>query len=134
MGKDEAEGIDLLQRAMHITAIFLVSLLGIGLLLRFRLPESIVLGGVWSLANLFLLRSLAPLILLAGKKRIWRLISLLFLKFPALYALGALMLAESGLPPFGLIGGFSLPFAVLTGLALFESISRGETATEEGIG
>jgi hypothetical protein len=121
MENNRTEKNDLLLRSIRVTELLLGLLLGAGLLsLRWKMPAAIVFGGAWSLVNLFLLRSLAPVVLGLGKRTKLRIVLMLLIKFPLLYFVGWFLMARSGLSPLGLIAGFSLPLFVLTGSALFE--------------
>ncbi|HET6370038.1 MAG TPA: hypothetical protein VFG95_02505 [Nitrospiria bacterium] len=121
MDDSRSEENDLLRRSIRVTEFLLGLLLGIGFLtLQWRMPAAIVFGGAWSVVNLFLLKSLAPVVLGRGKRPKLRLVLLLLVKFPLLYFVGWFLVAQSGLSPLGLIAGFSLPLFVMTGSALFE--------------
>lgn len=116
---------DRLSRTIRVSGILLLLPLAMGLLaLRWEIPAAVALGGGWSLANLWILRSLAPTLLAQDRRRGWRFVLLLLLKFPVLYLLGWVLLTRSGFSGIGLLVGFSLPLSVLTGSALFDAATE----------
>jgi hypothetical protein len=113
---------DPLSRTIRASGVLLLISLAFGLMsLRWEIPAAVALGGGWSLANLFIMKRLAPVVLAKGRRKIRRLGLLLLLKFPVLYFLGWLLLTRTGFSGLGLLIGFSLPLLILTGSALFEA-------------
>ncbi|HEY5599491.1 MAG TPA: hypothetical protein VIK48_02270 [Candidatus Manganitrophaceae bacterium] len=78
---------------------------------RPSLGWGLLIGGVWSLSNIFLLKRLAALLFHPGEKSILLIALFLFLKFPVLYGGGFLLLWFLPVSLWGAFVGFTLPFA-----------------------
>jgi hypothetical protein len=89
-------------------------------------------GVAWSLVNLYFIGEVIRGVITAEERDTMKLIVVLAIKFPVLYALGFLLLWLEQLPVAALVAGFSWPFAVMV-LKAFGRVYMGldETRSKE---
>ncbi len=72
-----------------------------------------VLGALWSIANLYLLKVLIEKVITLDKRPAGPVVLLVLVKFPLLYGVGFLILSWGWYDVLAPLLGFSLPFAVI---------------------
>jgi hypothetical protein len=71
-------------------------------------------GIAWSLVNLLFTTHLVKQVVTTGERPILRIVAIVLVKFPVLYAVGFLLLWNGRLPAAGLMAGFTWPFFVIS--------------------
>jgi len=111
--------LDLLRRVRRTAAVF-----GVVLAIPFAAYWGIGSGAawtagiLWSLVNLHFVTSVVRGLFTAERRERLRLIILLLVKFPVLYAIGYLFLRSEQLPAAWIVAGFTWPFFVIVMKAL----------------
>jgi hypothetical protein len=70
-------------------------------------------GTAWSLINLFFIGEVIKNVITAEDRQLTRILVVVVIKFPVLYAVGFLLLWSKQLPVLGLVAGFTWPFLVM---------------------
>ena len=106
--------LDFLSRVKFTTGILgLVAWLFVSVYYDWRFGLGILLGTAWGIANLHFLAKLLLAVVNPAVVKRKRVVLLAAAKFPVLYGIGYLFLAQSGSPVLALLIGFNLLFAVV---------------------
>lgn len=130
-------GEDLLHRVRKSSAAVAVLVTLIGLVARGpQWSLAFALAAAWSIANLWVLERLLTLLIRRGSRL--ALLVVFCLKVPILYGLMLLYLIAIPWRPSALLGGISLPYAVIVlkavGHVLIEATARKGSPTQSGNG
>ena len=72
-----------------------------------------IAGIAWSLVNLYFIGSLVQKVVTTESRSVAAIVTVVFIKFPVLYAAGLFLLWNGYLSVAGLVAGFTWPFLVL---------------------
>jgi hypothetical protein len=118
-------GLDFINRVMKTTLVFVaLAFAFLAVYVNYNYAFSVLIGGVWSVLNLFAIKLVIVALVTKGKKNIILGLLVLFLKIPVLYGIGYYLLTWDYLVVSGLLWGFSSILLVAVLKALSSSLLK----------
>ncbi len=106
-------GLEFITRIIRTTAmVALLAALAVSVYYDWNFALGMLVGTLWGLTNLFLMKLLIREVISPRKTRMNQAVVLMLVKFPLLYVGGYLILAWGFFSAYSLLAGFSLMFAV----------------------